>query len=131
MSTGAGEGLLLTDAQEALRSTVERFAHEEVAPVIGDFYEREEFPYAIVARMGEMGLFGLPFPSEYGGRGMRLHRAVPRHRGTCTRRFVGGDHAVSGRSARDHAALPFRDRATKTALAAPLVPRVNSWPPSG
>jgi short/branched chain acyl-CoA dehydrogenase len=59
----------LDDELEALRKTVEEFAHEVVAPVIGDFYEREEFPYDIVRQMGEMGLFGLPFPEEYGGMG--------------------------------------------------------------
>jgi butyryl-CoA dehydrogenase len=40
-----------------------------VAPVIGGYYERGEFPYEIVARMGKLGLFGLPFPEEYGGMG--------------------------------------------------------------
>ena len=40
-----------------------------IAPVIGDLYEKEEFPYAIVAKMGEMGLFGLPVGEEYGGMG--------------------------------------------------------------
>jgi short-chain 2-methylacyl-CoA dehydrogenase len=40
-----------------------------VAPVIGGYYERGEFPYDIVARMGKLGLFGLPFPEEYGGMG--------------------------------------------------------------
>jgi len=59
----------LSDEHEALRKTVEEFAQEEVAPVIGDFYMREEFPYEIVAKMGRMGLFGLPFPEEYGGMG--------------------------------------------------------------
>ncbi|MBE1535460.1 alkylation response protein AidB-like acyl-CoA dehydrogenase [Actinomadura algeriensis] len=59
----------LSDEQEALRSTVERFARESVAPVIGDLYERGEFPYEIVAAMGKMGLFGLPFPEEHGGMG--------------------------------------------------------------
>ena len=59
----------LSDEHEALRATVERFAHTEVAPVIGEIYEREEFPYDLVARMGAMGLFGLPFPEEYGGMG--------------------------------------------------------------
>jgi alkylation response protein AidB-like acyl-CoA dehydrogenase len=54
---------------EELRSTVERFAQTEIAPVIGGLYEREEFPYEIVAKMGQMGLFGLPFPVEYGGMG--------------------------------------------------------------
>jgi short/branched chain acyl-CoA dehydrogenase len=54
---------------EELRATVERFACAEVAPVIGELYRKEEFPYRIVAQMGEMGLFGLPFPEEYGGMG--------------------------------------------------------------
>ncbi|XVS63571.1 acyl-CoA dehydrogenase family protein [Actinosynnema sp. CA-299493] len=59
----------LDEDYEALRKTVEEFAREEVAPVIGGFYEREEFPYGIVAKMGRMGLFGLPFPEELGGMG--------------------------------------------------------------
>jgi alkylation response protein AidB-like acyl-CoA dehydrogenase len=52
-----------------LRKTVEDFARTVVAPVIGDYYERGEFPYDIIAAMGAMGLFGLPFPEEYGGMG--------------------------------------------------------------
>jgi alkylation response protein AidB-like acyl-CoA dehydrogenase len=59
----------LPEEHETLRKTVEEFAREEVAPVIGDFYERGEFPYEIVAKMGRMGLFGLPFAEEYGGMG--------------------------------------------------------------
>ncbi|HTE74498.1 MAG TPA: acyl-CoA dehydrogenase family protein [Actinomycetes bacterium] len=59
----------LPDELEALRRTVEEFAHDVVAPKIGDFYERDEFPYDIVRQMGEMGLFGLPFPEEHGGMG--------------------------------------------------------------
>ncbi len=59
----------LDEEHEALRKTVQEFAREEVAPVIGDYYEREEFPYEIMAKMGRMGLFGLPFPEEYGGMG--------------------------------------------------------------
>jgi len=54
---------------EELRKTVEEFAHTEVAPVIGDYYERHAFPYPLVASMGRMGLFGLPYPEEYGGMG--------------------------------------------------------------
>jgi alkylation response protein AidB-like acyl-CoA dehydrogenase len=54
---------------EELRRTVEEFAHDVVAPKIGEFYEQNEFPYEIVREMGRMGLFGLPFPEEYGGMG--------------------------------------------------------------
>ncbi|GAA2645072.1 acyl-CoA dehydrogenase family protein [Nonomuraea recticatena] len=60
---------MLNDEYQELRKTVESFAREVVAPVIGDYYEREEFPYDIVRQMGDMGLFGLPIPEEYGGMG--------------------------------------------------------------
>jgi len=59
----------LDQETEALRTLVREFAVEVVAPQIGGFYEREEFPTAIVRQMGELGLFGLPFPEEYGGSG--------------------------------------------------------------
>ena len=62
----AGE---LSAEHEALRATVQRFAREEVAPVIAGYYEQGAFPYPLVHKMGEMGLFGLPFPEEYGGMG--------------------------------------------------------------
>ncbi|MYT30521.1 MULTISPECIES: acyl-CoA dehydrogenase family protein [unclassified Streptomyces] len=59
----------LPDELEELRRTVEAFAHDVVAPQIGDYYEQHTFPYDIVRQMGQMGLFGLPFPEEYGGMG--------------------------------------------------------------
>jgi short-chain 2-methylacyl-CoA dehydrogenase len=59
----------LEPEHEQLRDIVAKFARDEVAPVIGDLYERGEFPYDIVAQMGKMGLFGLPVPEEYGGMG--------------------------------------------------------------
>jgi short-chain 2-methylacyl-CoA dehydrogenase len=62
-------GFTLNEEHEALRSTVEEFAREVVAPVIGGYYQRGEFPYEIIAKMGKLGLFGLPFPEEYAGMG--------------------------------------------------------------
>ena len=59
----------LDDEHAQLRETVGQFARDVVAPVIGDLYERGEFPYEIVAQMGKMGLFGLPVAEEYGGMG--------------------------------------------------------------
>src|SRR6266496_3664238 len=59
----------LADDHEQLRLTVAEFARDVVAPVIGGYYERGEFPYDIVGRMAKLGLFGLPFPEEYGGMG--------------------------------------------------------------
>ncbi|MFE2446373.1 acyl-CoA dehydrogenase family protein [Stenotrophomonas sp. NPDC087984] len=59
----------LSPEHEELRRTVEAFAHDVVAPKIGEYWEHHEFPYEIVREMGRMGLFGLPFPEEYGGMG--------------------------------------------------------------
>jgi short-chain 2-methylacyl-CoA dehydrogenase len=59
----------LTTEQQDLRATVAEFARNVVAPVIGGYYQRGEFPYDIVAKMGKLGLFGLPFGEEYGGMG--------------------------------------------------------------
>src|ERR1700745_3128758 len=59
----------LAPEQQDLRDSVAQFARDVVAPVIGGYYERGEFPYDIVAKMGKLGLFGLPFPEEYGGWG--------------------------------------------------------------
>src|ERR1700737_4514566 len=54
---------------EDLRDTVADFARTVVAPVSAKHDEEHSFPYAVVAKMGEMGLFGLPFSEEYGGMG--------------------------------------------------------------
>jgi short-chain 2-methylacyl-CoA dehydrogenase len=59
----------LTEEQEQLRKTVEAFARDVVAPVAAHHDETKTFPYEVVRQMGEMGLFGLPFPEEHGGMG--------------------------------------------------------------
>ena len=59
----------LTEEQAALRKTVEAFAREVVAPVSYAHDRDKTFPYEVVAGMADMGLFGLPFPEEYGGMG--------------------------------------------------------------
>ena len=60
---------MLNHELRALRSMVREFAHDVIAPVIGQYYEDCAFPYDIVRQMGDLGLFGLPFPEEYGGSG--------------------------------------------------------------
>jgi butyryl-CoA dehydrogenase len=59
----------LTDEQEALRQTVEQFARDVVAPVAAHHDETRTFPYAVIDQMADLGLFGLPFPEEWGGQG--------------------------------------------------------------
>jgi alkylation response protein AidB-like acyl-CoA dehydrogenase len=59
----------LTDEQRLLRDTVREFARAEVAPVAGELDRTKSFPYEIVAKLGALGLMGIPFPQEYGGGG--------------------------------------------------------------
>jgi short-chain 2-methylacyl-CoA dehydrogenase len=59
----------LSDEQRLLRDTVRDFARQEVAPVAEELDREKRFPYEIVAKMGGLGLMGIPFPQEYGGGG--------------------------------------------------------------
>jgi len=59
----------LTDEQRLLRDTVRDFARQEVAPVAEKLDRTKAFPYELVAKMGQLGLMGIPFPPEYGGGG--------------------------------------------------------------
>ncbi|MCK5582075.1 MAG: acyl-CoA dehydrogenase family protein, partial [Candidatus Omnitrophica bacterium] len=45
------------------------FAKNEVEPVARELDETSEFPSELVAKMGELGLMGIPVPEEYGGGG--------------------------------------------------------------
>ncbi|MFE9326327.1 acyl-CoA dehydrogenase family protein [Nocardia sp. NPDC052278] len=64
LSTGT-----LPEDYRDLALTVRDFAKSVVAPVAAEHDANHTFPYKVVAGMAEMGLFGLPFPEEYGGMG--------------------------------------------------------------
>jgi short/branched chain acyl-CoA dehydrogenase len=59
----------LDDDTKLIQRTVREFALGEVAPVAAELDRTKTFPYEIVAKMGELGLMGLPFPEEVGGAG--------------------------------------------------------------
>lgn len=59
----------LPDEYAQLAKTVREFAQSVVAPVSAKHDAEHSFPYEVVAGMADMGLFGLPFPEEYGGMG--------------------------------------------------------------
>jgi butyryl-CoA dehydrogenase len=59
----------LTAEQEAIRQLAREFADQVVAPQAAVYDREERFPYPIVAQMGELGLFGLPYPEAEGGAG--------------------------------------------------------------
>jgi short/branched chain acyl-CoA dehydrogenase len=64
LSTGT-----LPEEYQQLAKTVRDFARSIVAPVAAQHDAEHSFPYEVVAGMADMGLFGLPFPEEYGGMG--------------------------------------------------------------
>jgi len=62
----------LTAEQEALRLVVRDFAASEIAPHAEAWDRDHTFPVDVVQAMGDLGLFGIPFPEEYGGGGADL-----------------------------------------------------------
>ena len=60
----------LDDQHRLLRDTVRSFAETEIAPVAADLDEREEFSVELTRKMGELGMFGIVVPEEYGGQGL-------------------------------------------------------------
>jgi short-chain 2-methylacyl-CoA dehydrogenase len=56
----------------AFRKVVREFAEAEIAPYAAERDRDHRFPVDTVRRMGDLGLFGLPFPEEYGGSGSGL-----------------------------------------------------------
>jgi alkylation response protein AidB-like acyl-CoA dehydrogenase len=59
----------LSAEHEAFRRTVRDFAEAEVAPNAADWDRKHYFPVELVPKMGDLGLFGLVAPEEYGGAG--------------------------------------------------------------
>jgi alkylation response protein AidB-like acyl-CoA dehydrogenase len=59
----------LDDDTKLLQRTVREFAEQEVKPVAEELDRTKSFPYELVAKMGELGWMGIPFPEDYGGAG--------------------------------------------------------------
>ena len=59
----------LTEEQQDIRRLVRDFADGEVRPVAEELDREKRFPYEIVAKLGGLGLMGIPYPEEYGGGG--------------------------------------------------------------
>jgi alkylation response protein AidB-like acyl-CoA dehydrogenase len=60
----------LTKEQEMIRREVRKFAESEIAPIALELDEKEEFSVELTQKMGEIGLFGMFVPEEYGGQEM-------------------------------------------------------------
>ena len=66
----------LTDDQRVLQKSVRELCDRLIVPNAHDWDEEERFPHEVVKPMGEMGLFGMQVPEEYGGAGMKCHDFV-------------------------------------------------------
>ena len=60
---------LLTEEHKMIRSSVRDFVKKEISPIIEDAAQSATFPYHLVKKMGEMGVFGPTIPQQYGGMG--------------------------------------------------------------
>lgn len=63
---------MLTEDQRLLRDAVRAFAESEIKPLAQELDEKEQFSVELTQKMGEMGLFGMLVPTEYGGHGMDM-----------------------------------------------------------
>ncbi len=66
------DSLYFSEQHIAVRDMVRGFARDEVAPVAASFDASQEFPWANVKKMGELGLLGIPWPESLGGAGLDL-----------------------------------------------------------
>ena len=57
----------LTEEHEAFRKVVRDFAEKELAPLAPKIDKENEMDMELVRKAGRLGLFGIPFPEEYGG----------------------------------------------------------------
>ena len=60
----------LSEEQKAVRETVRKFAEAKIKPAAHELDEAEEFSADLTRKMGELGVFGLIVPEEYGGQGL-------------------------------------------------------------
>jgi len=60
----------LTEEQNLTRQAVRDFAEKEIAPLVDELDEKEEFSVQITNKMGDLGLLGCFVPEKYGGSNM-------------------------------------------------------------
>lgn len=61
---------LLTEEQIMLKDMVSKFAQEKIAPIARDIDQKHMFPKDVVDELGELGIMGIAYPSDYGGADM-------------------------------------------------------------
>jgi hypothetical protein len=70
MNTAQGFDVELTEGQEAVRKLVREFAEKDLRPAVMKYDESQEFPFPIVAKLGELGFMGITWPVNLEGAGL-------------------------------------------------------------
>ena len=60
----------LSEEQHLFRKVIQDFVRDHIRPVAREWEHEGRYPTEIVAKMREMGLFGITVPEEYGGLGL-------------------------------------------------------------
>jgi alkylation response protein AidB-like acyl-CoA dehydrogenase len=60
----------LSDTHRAIQTTAREFAQLEIAPHASGWDEREEFPRALIPKLGRLGFMGIQIDPDYGGSGL-------------------------------------------------------------
>lgn len=55
--------------QQMVKKIIREFAETEIAPIAAELDAEAKYPYETVAKLGSLGVMGMPFPEEYGGAG--------------------------------------------------------------
>ncbi|HEX4160966.1 MAG TPA: acyl-CoA dehydrogenase family protein [Acidimicrobiales bacterium] len=70
--TGAGTGMVDESVRAEIIDTVRKFVQRDVIPVASDLEHADTYPEEIVAKMRDLGLFGITIPEAHGGLGLDL-----------------------------------------------------------
>ncbi len=60
----------LSEEEKLVLQTVRDFVRKEYMPIIREYHAKGEFPTQFVKKLGDLGLFGITIPEQYGGAGM-------------------------------------------------------------
>lgn len=61
---------LLSEEEKLVRESVRAFVDAEVIPIIEESYQETKFPFELIPKLAELGVFGMTLPEKYGCAGM-------------------------------------------------------------
>jgi alkylation response protein AidB-like acyl-CoA dehydrogenase len=88
-----------TEEQKMLRGLVKEFTESEIKPLAPIIDEKEDIPFELIKKLGDVGFLGLSFPEEYGGGGFGevgyciMQEEVSRGCGS-TATFIGAHQSI-------------------------------------